>query len=264
MLRPLIALWLIYFQVSVSQANTLEIGTLDYPPYIHHNENKEVDGAATHILRAIFAEMDQPISIRIYPWARALSYLEEGKIDAVYTAYKTQQRQKFAIFSKEVLFNQEVSLFKRKGNAIPFQGDLKDISDISIITVSKVSYGSIFDKLKAQGQFTKLHSVPTAEQCLGMLVTGRTDLWINNRLGAMYIASKENKLDAIEEVRPAVQLVPSYIMFTKKKDLTQIRDQFDEKLRQFRADGRYNYILKSYLQKANLQPKDESPSSTTE
>ncbi|MFC3151414.1 substrate-binding periplasmic protein [Litoribrevibacter euphylliae] len=244
--------------MSVSQARTLEIGTLDYPPYIHYSEDRtNVEGAATDIVRAVFKEMNQPVTIRIYPWARALTYLEEGKIDAVYTAYKTEERQEFAIFSKEVLFLQEVAFFKRKGSVIPFEGDLHEVIDHGIITISKVSYGSKFDDLQQQGLFTNLHSVATAEQCLGMLLTRRVDLWINNRLGALYVASKHHKLDTIEEVRPLVQQVPSYIMFSKKNGLTKIRDQFDEQLKQLRADGRYNHLLKSYLQRTNLQPDDD-------
>ncbi len=52
-------------------AETLELVTLQYPPY-EYEENGEVKGLAVEIVKEVFKRLDQPISIKVYPWARSL------------------------------------------------------------------------------------------------------------------------------------------------------------------------------------------------
>jgi polar amino acid transport system substrate-binding protein len=230
-------------------SRTLEIGTLDYPPYIHPGKDLTlVDGAATRIVRAVFDDMDQPVHIRIYPWARALTLLEEGKIDALFTAYKTKEREAFAIYSNEILFVQEISLFSLKDAIIPYVGHLTSVMDNAINTINTESYGKEFDQLRTQNAFSKLVAVGTAEQCLGMLVTKRVDLWVSNRLGAYFVAKQEQNGDVLHELTPPIDQEPSYIMFTKKKNLGRTRDRFDARLRAFKETGRYKAIVDDYLE----------------
>ncbi len=60
---------------------------------------------------------------------------------------------------------------------------------------------------------------------------------ISNKLGALSIIKNEELSDQVVELKPAVESVPSYIAFSKKRGLTDLRDDLDEVLIAMKNDG---------------------------
>ena len=136
-------LFVIFFLISgYCFAKTLELVTLQYPPYVFEH-NGEIKGIALEIVEEAFRRMQQPVNVKLLPWARALKYIKRGKADAIFTAFKNPERETFMVYSKEVLINQTISLFVRKDSNIIFDGDLKKLSNYRFGVVRKVSYGKI-------------------------------------------------------------------------------------------------------------------------
>ena len=105
-----------------ANAETLELLTMEYPPYFY-KEAGEVKGIATDIIQEAFHRMKRSIRIRIFPWARAIKFIKDGEADGLFTAVKNPEREKFADYSKVVMVEM-VSLFVRKDSPITFDGDL--------------------------------------------------------------------------------------------------------------------------------------------
>ena len=233
------------FLVIASFANPLKLVTLQYPPY-EYEENGKITGIAVDIVEEVFKRMEQPITIKIYPWARAIRYIEKGTADAIFTAYKTSERETFADYSTEILMPQVVSLFVKKDSPIVFDGKLSKLSQYSFGLVRKISYGKALDSAVKDGVLKKIEITSNGKQNAQKLLGGRFDILVSNKYGALYIFKQLNKLNMIQELSPELQSIPSYIAFSKKQNLSAIRDKFDIILKQMKNDGSYKKIIDSY------------------
>jgi len=227
-------------------AKPLELLTLQYPPY-EFEEDGELKGFVVDIIHAVFQRMDQPINITLLPWARALQMIEDGEADAIFTAYKTPEREVFADYSNEILMPQVISLFVRQDSNITFNDDLAALSDYSFGAVRGVSYGMIFDEAVQNGIINPPDLAATGEINMEKLLSERFDILVSNKYGALYILQKMNALDQVRELKPEVESLPSYIAFSKKRNLSAVRDRFDEMLAELKADGTYDWIINHYF-----------------
>ena len=223
-------------------SSELNIVTLQYPPYAY-KENGQVKGIAVEIVTEAFKRLNLPITITVLPWARALHQIKNGDADAIFTLFKKPEREVFADYSNEVLVPQIVSLYVNKHSTIKFTGDLKQLKPYSFGLVRKVSYGQIFDRALKDNILTNVVRSNDAQQSFKMLFSNRIDIVAINKYGALDILQHSNKLNYIKELKPDLQNIPSYIAFSKKRNLSTIRDKFDDTLRQMKIDGSYDLLL---------------------
>ncbi|WP_208888177.1 substrate-binding periplasmic protein [Vibrio anguillarum] len=226
MKQMLLILWLLIIP-SMSRAE-IKLVTLDYPPYITQDKDK-LDGVAVRLLRDIFQQIDTPIKINILPWGRAISYVENGTADAIFTAFKTPEREKFADYNNEVLFNQNIIIIRPNVSHVIW--DKSNIKELSICLVNNVSYGTWLDSMLAQNNFKAIYKVNSAEQCVLMLLSNRVDFWVNNEFGARYIAAQMGVTNDIYLETPPLESTPSYIAFSKKNQHLDLVKKIDHTLR---------------------------------
>ncbi len=242
----LIGLWVVTLATS-SHSRELELVTLQYPPY-EYEEAGQLKGIVVEIIREAFQRMDRPISIKLMPWARAIQKIERGHADAIFTAYKNPHRETFADFSREVLMMQEVSFFVRKESPIQFDGDWGLLQPHPIGGVRKVSYGSLFDAAVKDQRVQFSATASSGEEAVKMLLKQRYEILVSNKYGALHIFKQNKQLDSIRELTPPIQSVPSYLAFSKKRNLAEIRDQFDVVLAAMKKEGIYNQIIKRFFE----------------
>ena len=234
------------FSANQASARTLELVTLQYPPY-EYAEEGEVKGFVVDIVTEVFRRMQQPIHISLLPWARSIQMIENGTADAIFTAYKTPEREAFADYSKEILMPQIISLFVLKESTIQFDGDFSKLANYRFGAVRKVSYGRIFDKAVTNGLIQTPDMANTGEKNIDKLLTERFDILVSNKYGALEILKKKGLTEQVKELKPAVENVPSYIAFSKQRNLTQVRDEFDAVLAEMKRDGTYERIIANYF-----------------
>ncbi|MCP4050483.1 MAG: transporter substrate-binding domain-containing protein [bacterium] len=228
-----------------SYSKPLNLVTLQYPPY-EYEENGEIKGMAVSIVREVFKRMGQPIEIKLYPWARALRMVKEGQADGIFTAYKNPEREKFALYSKGVLMPQSVSLCTLKHKDFKLDKNLTNLKNYKIGIVHKVSYGRNFDNAVKNNIINRTVKSYSGEENFERLLIGYLDFAVSNTYGAIDILCKIGKRDQISILSPPIQEVPSYIAFSKKRNLLGTRDKFDIILSTMKADGTYDEIIKSY------------------
>ncbi|MEZ8101511.1 substrate-binding periplasmic protein [Vibrio bivalvicida] len=240
-----ILVWLCSFQALSS--TSIQLVTLDYPPYIVSKKG-ELTGVAVELVETVFDELNVPITIEVLPWARALSNVEFGRADAIFTAFKNPTREKFADYSHEILFTQNISLVVKANSKISSYDFLvRDVSDIAICAVNRVSYGKKMDALLANGRFRLVFWRNRTEDCARLVRTGRADVWVNNDFGARSILASEQMEEVLEILSPPIEATPSYIAFSKLRQHQWLRDRFDQVLREMKDDGRYEMIIDNYF-----------------
>ncbi|MFN3130839.1 substrate-binding periplasmic protein [Roseibium sp.] len=143
------------FGATAVKAETVRLVTLEYPPY-QYEAGPDADGIVVRILRDAFAKMNADISIEVLPWKRSLKMVETGDADAIFTAYKTAERETFLDYSKTVLMPQVVSVWVNKDKSVAFDGSMDSLSDVSIGLVDGLSYGGTVDDAIKSGVLTSL------------------------------------------------------------------------------------------------------------
>ena len=227
-------------------AEDFKFGTFNYPPY-----EFEQDGKATGIITDLVTEgmkrMGHTVKIELYPFSRLIDNAKSGEIDGMFSVFRTPEREVFLDFGHEVAMPQVVSLFVPADSKLAFDGDLTKLANNSIGVVNKVSYGKTFDAAATDGTLKKLEGVNDIDVNMNKLLNGRLDAVANNKLGAIYLLNKLGGKDKVRELTPPLDSVPSYVAFTKAKDMSALRDGLDAQFKAMRADGTFDKIVKSYV-----------------
>lgn len=228
-----------------SHAERYEFVSTSYPPLmIPPSANKEASGIAVDVVREVMSALGHDVTINLYPWARALHAVQNGDADAIFTIYKTPERENYLDYSHEVLANQSLYLYKTERlSGFKFTGNMLTLENKKIGIIRDKSYGRKFDS------FLKKYNVElttTLEQNFKKLLTNRIDFTISNKFEGDYIASQlgiTKKL--IREPQP-IESIPSFIAFPRAKHLQSLRNQFDAELIRIKENGIYKKILSSY------------------
>jgi len=244
--KTIILVFILCLFNNISQAKTLRLVTFEHPPY-EYTENNKLKGMVVNIVKRIFNDMEQPITIEVLPWARAIRYIKDGNVDAVFTAFKNPERELFIDFSNQVLMQQTVSLYARKDSQIEFHGDLTELKEFKLGVVRKISYGQIFDKAIKDKNFREIEETNDAIQNFQLLLNKRVDILPSIQHGGKYILKNLKDMNHIKELPISIQNIPSYLAFSKVKQLTQVRDKFDHHLQELKSSGEYQKIIDNYF-----------------
>ncbi|UUZ54895.1 hypothetical protein LP419_02620 [Massilia sp. H-1] len=61
-----------------------------------------------------------------------------------------------------------------------------------------------------------------------------------------------NEAAAIAQLSPPIEIVPSFIAFSKRRQLASLRDKFDVALKRFKATPDYRHLLEKYRLESSL------------
>lgn len=217
--------------------------TFDYPPLEYAGDQGRPRGVAVEIVRAVMASLGEPVRIEVFPWTRALNMVRGGQADAIFTAYRNPERERFLDYSREVLFAQQVYFYRRKGSPVTFDGRLESVAGLTIGVLSTISYGHAFDQARHRLDIDKANRL---DHSFRKLIDGRIDLVPSDRLVAAYTLDAMGLAGAVERLAPPIEAVPSFIAFTRQRDLRPLRQRFDRELAAMKAGGRYADILRRH------------------
>ena len=245
-MRNMVIVILLVFCISANAStDPLQLLTIEYPPYCYQ-EDGEVKGIAVDIIQEAFKRIDQPITLKILPWKRALKYIKSGKADGLFPVLKKTERELFADYSKAMML-ESVSLFVKNDSNITFDGKLSSMGKYKFGAIQGFSYGEKFDKAVKDSYIKEIKVVTTGTQALKMLVKGRTDVLVSDRYYALYNSKKLGTENKIKELLPRIEDTPSYLILSKKRNLSSIRDQFDVSLAEMKKDGSYDRIIEKFF-----------------
>lgn len=235
-----VVFFVLFFCCTV-RAEQYDFVTFHYPPYEFATENLHAEGGIVQVVEAVMSNLGHQVRIRAFPWTRALKMVRTGQADAIFTAYKTPQRETFLDYCNEVLYPQSVYFYKKKGGVSVFEGDFKALRSKKIGVVSTISYGRIFEQHKNDLQLDRATHLA---QSFDKLMKKRIDLIPSDRNVAEYTLAKLGISNEIVRLATKLESVPSYIAFSKKRDLTSLRDDFDGELAMMKQTGEYQAILR--------------------
>jgi polar amino acid transport system substrate-binding protein len=138
----------------------------------------EITGFRQALITEALARMGCKVKVVEMPWARALVDLESGQLDVLPGAFRTPEREAYALFSSlgEHSVNR-LFVLRSQADKWPLQ-ELADLRQqaFRLGVQPRVSYGAAFDQLTRDPQFTqRLVTVPSRQSLWRMLSLGRLD-----------------------------------------------------------------------------------------
>jgi len=224
-----------------SGENTISLVTLNWGPYA--DENLENYGFTSEIISKAFERAGYRVSIAFKPWKRALIETEDGKYDAVYCAYYTDERAKIYGLS-EPYAESILGFFKRKDRDIRF-ATLPDLKPYKIGVTLGYANSDEFDK----ADYFKKETSPADEVSIKKLEAGRIDLATMDKYVGFHILNttfKQGK-EVIEFMEKPLVVNNLYVCFSRAVNgWEKKRADFNSGLVQIKKDGTYDKILKKH------------------
>jgi polar amino acid transport system substrate-binding protein len=242
----LIALAFLVMTVSVPRADTLVLAAADTWPTAYLVDGRPT-GMLVDLVTEAYRRAGHSVEVKLMPWARCLKDAETGEVDGVFSSFKLPERERFLAFSKEALTIQVIVFFARPEWTQGFDGDLAGVRDVKIGVIAGTSYGEHFDAAVRDGVLRNVEQTNSIESNLKKLVFGRVDLVPSYRYVALDTARRLQLLAQIKEISPPLDSVPTYLAFTKVRDLRKQSEDYDAAMASMKQDGTYDRITGKYL-----------------
>ncbi len=228
------------FQGTAS-AEEIYLTSFEYPPY--YGENLKNQGLITEIIREAFKRVDHDVKVKFYPFARSLSMAKDGAADGMFPPWKTEEREKWFIFSNPIPPPNIIGFYKQKDKKITFR-TYQDLKPYRIGSVLKYAYPADFLKsgLKNIIEYTDALLIKD-------LVAGRIDLAIIDKTQAKHLLKTNfpKQSDNFEFMEPPIATMPQHLVLSKKTRSAQSKiNDFNRGLKTIMDDGTFKRILKKH------------------
>lgn len=212
----------------------------DYPPYEFTKDGALV-GIDVDIIREAAKRAGVNPVFNEVPWKRAMEEVRTGKVDAIFSLFKTDERMEFLHFPS-------LSLSSEKNVAVVAKGSgksVKSLDDLKGMTVGVVvdyAYGGEFDSM----ELTRDESSDNV-QMLKKLAKGRTDVAVINQRLLSHLVKGGEVEDAFEPTGLVLAEEGMYVGFSKQSAQgAALAEAFSKALESMKADGFLDSVYAKY------------------
>jgi len=214
----------------------------EWPPYQLQTKDG-VTGFAVETVSAVFKAMDVPIeSINAYPWKRALTDLEQGQADALFSANYTAERETFARYPEEPIVMSPWVIWTRKGDK---PASLETLKGRKVGVVLGYSYTKEFWNFITAN--CTVETVTADKINFLKLENGRLDATVAEYGNGMHLMQTMGLKDIVPASDIVIKADGLYIIFRKERFPESFTKQFSDELRRFKQTGEYKALQAQYF-----------------
>jgi len=236
-----------------STAAPLQLVTDQLLPF-ENLSDAEAPGFSTEVLKHVFAAIGQEASFEEFPWARAAGLVFRGERDAIFTAFRNDERARFCHFPNEPLARDKWVFFVRAADA----GRLKFSSfddlvghDIAVLRGASIS-PEFWNFVRQHQNFAETAS---DEANFRMLEAGRVDYVVASFANGMRLIGS---LGLDGKVQPllsrSLKEDDMYVIFSKERVSPAFVDSFSNALHQFKQSEAFRAIYLKYFPATSYEP----------
>lgn len=222
----------------------------DYTPYIFINDEGKPAGIFFDVMTTAFARMEQPLSVKLYPWKRAQSLVHNGHADGMITI-PTKDRL-VNLVASEPLFYSEVRIHFL--NSHSDQQVYKNITHLeelkSALLVDYIGDGW------AEANLTE-HQViwaPNYTSAVWMLAVGRADIFLDDPVAIKHHIKQQVLLGDYDQkglmsiISGDIPLVktPITLLIKKGSSFEKLLPKFNKEIEKMKKDGSFETIFLKY------------------
>lgn len=191
----------VFAQNSDSKLKIVIAGDMNYPPFefISDDEEKIYRGYSIDVLQAVSVETGIEFEIIPMPWSEAKKALLDGKIDALLSMNKSDEREMFYDFSDPYYLSTQVIFVQTASNAISDLSDLKN----KVVALQK---GDVNTELLSHIDGANLVYYSDQETALQALIDGKADALLGNKMTGIYHLQQMNRITDVKIVGKTLQI----------------------------------------------------------
>jgi polar amino acid transport system substrate-binding protein len=219
-----------------------------WPPY-QTLEEESVSGYSTELIRAIYQRMGIPIeSIKAYPWKRALQILETNHAEALFSANHTTDRDVFARYPDEILFESPWLIWSKNPNGIK---SLDDLVSKRIGVVQGYSYTPEFwDFIQT---YCEIEAVTNDVINFKKLAIGRLDAVVAEHGNGLYLLKTLQLKGIVPSEDIVIKKDGLHIIFNRANVSESFVRDFSNELRAFKQTQEYKALRFKYFDTEALE-----------
>jgi polar amino acid transport system substrate-binding protein len=196
------------------------------------SDSSQLQGYSWDIVRESFHAMGYTIRLYVVPWERAMHYLVVGKVDGIFPANQTVEREKEYVFSSEYVDQIRTVIYMRADADMVWRG-LGSLNGLSIGFVRGWSYGKNWE---AMGRIAK-EATDTIAQGFDLVAKGRLAGVAGYQLPYDHELKKSNRTTEFKIVGD-FDTMDEYLMGRKSSSNSpMILDLFDQGKKKIRENG---------------------------
>lgn len=220
---------------------TVNLVTLDWPPYIGHQ--LEEGGYLAVIVREAFQRVGYEVTIDFLPWSRAYSLTKRGDYDGLIATYYTQERGEYFYYHGEPLGETEIVFMELVGSDIQYE-KMEDLLGYSIGINRGFAYPEVFEAADFLVKFEADDSLALLKLLLGR----RIHLILEDRRVLYYLLEEElgEERGVVNVVEPPLEYKKMYLAFTHHLKDKGMVEAFNRGLLDIKEDGTFQQIIKGY------------------
>lgn len=232
------------FAANASSAQTYKVALAQIPPYAMRNQ-ENASGILVDLARETFKRMGHDVEFQFVPWARAIQYVQNGRVDAIAPFFRNPEREEYVHFPQKGLVDMEITFFQKKGGDLNIS-IIEDAIGYRVVKVNKASLGQKFSRLVDEG-LLKLEVVQNTELGINVLLAGRAELLASVKNIGLYAAKHSGKNGLIETTGPVLDKMEAHIAFAKKTVKEEFVERFYHEYVQLKKTGYLKHTIKHYL-----------------
>lgn len=166
------------------QVPSLRLVTEEYPPYNYINEQGEIWGTATQLLKSLIEHSGLEAEFQLLPWARALTEAQMLENTCVYSATRTLEREPLFKWIGPLLSNQWAA-FSLASSSI----EAKSLDDLAGLRLGSFREDAVGRYVQDQGHNLILANAD--HENMDRLNADLIDVWITGVDAANYLADRQ-------------------------------------------------------------------------
>ena len=214
-----------------------------YPPFVNPAGHPQGEGIDIEIAREALSRAGYEVEVRLVPWKRALSMLEQGEADLTTTISKNGDRDRFLAWTNGYRHSVRYHFYTRSDAPFSVQR-LEDLDG----HVLGVTTGFFYPPKLTERSRQTIHTGGSLSATVQMLHAGRTEIIIVNGLaGAWEIQRLKLAQDLRLQPFTYSSDSPTYMAFSKARGKTKALEAMNNALAAMAKDGTISRIEKKYV-----------------
>lgn len=196
----------------------LRLATVDnIPPYVFMEDGK-ITGISVDVIRELARRGGFAVEIETAPWARVLLGLETGEVDGAFSAYETEERKTFCLYTGRIHYD-ELRLAVRRDRRFDCHG-LRSLYGKLVGKGRNVWVSKEFAEAVADGRIKLVETDDMRMINIKMLEAGRLDAVIGSPAAMLYYIRKLGYEKDIVVLPGALkERIPAYLVLSRASRL---------------------------------------------
>lgn len=239
------------FSIQASSAETIRFTTIDYCPFTCDPLREDgQEGFMTDFLKEVFESAGYELEIDMFPYVRAVKYVEQGKYDGIVVVGKEYAPR--LVYPDEPTVAQPVVFLVNSGMEWRYRG-IRSLSAVRVGTVGGFYYSSpdLMNYFKsAQRDPSRIYVIygeDTTRRAIRMLLSGRITTLVEGEFAADYELQKMGLRSEVVKAGYTSEDFDDYTAFSphhpKANEYARL---FSRALKKFKRSGRLRDILSRY------------------